>query len=166
MGDRYDVLRPNQITASIASLPSRWRGAFRIDPDLDIDIEDLFTVAAKDGTSLAEHCAAVIAQLGVLRDAIRTTTYPVPETLDDQVAAAVANRGSGPWPSSAREALNAISAELNSLSEQLRLVKTNDWKKAATCGGTSFTVIQLAQGTSRVAADRLRAVEYLVAELT
>ena len=164
MSDRYDTLRPNQIVSSIASLPSRWRDAFRIDPELDI--EDFFTVAAADGTSMAEHCGAVITQLPALRDAIRTTTYPAPEALGDQVAAAIQNLGSGPWPSSAREALNAISEELKALDEQLKLLHTHDWNKAASSGGTSYTVIQLAQGTSRVAADRLRAVERLVEELT
>ena len=90
----------------------------------------------------------------------------MPEPLDEQVPAAVANIGSGPWPSSARDAVNAISTEFKSLDELLKTLKTTDWNKTASCGAASYSVIQLAQATSRVAADRLRDVEKLVADLT
>ena len=118
--------------------------------------------------TIAEHCGAAIAQIDVLALAIRTTLYTSPDPLEDQVVAAVSNAGTGPWPKTAREALNKVSSSLKQLREELELINTSGWNRSATSHleMQSFTVLTLARGSSRVAAERLIAVESLVRELT
>lgn len=147
-------------------MPGRWVDGFRVDPELDI--EDFYTVPGSTGMTIAEHCGAAIAQIDVLALAIRTTLYTSPDPLDDQVVAAVSNAGTGPWPKTAREALNKVSSSLKQLREELELINTSGWNRSATSHleMQSFTVLTLARGSSRVAAERLIAVESLVRELT
>ncbi len=144
-------------------MPRRWKDAFHVGPDENI--EDYFTVVGNAGITIAEHCGATLTQLTLLSNAIRTTCYPAPEPLDDAVKAAAQNLGTGPWPASVREFLNNFGMVTNELAAEIGRVKTNDWKKAASSGGRSLTVMEISQGASRVAAERLRAVELLVREL-
>lgn len=153
-------------------MPRRWKEAIRVDPPKNI--EDYFTVAGTDG-SAAEQVGAVIAQLKILSNAIRTTSYNVPEPLPPEAAVAVENRGSGPWPETAADALAQLREIFTVLEEQLGALKPHDWNKSAnvltgttpvdgvpTPSAQSLTVLQLAQGASRVAADRLPLVERII----
>lgn len=128
------------------------------------NIEDYFAIETDDG-SIAEHMGAAIAQLRILRPALHTTAYNTPEPLDAEVAAAAANLGSGPWPSSAKAGLDEFFAECDAVKEELESIKTRDWSKSTQAGSKSMTLLQIAQGTSRVAADRLAIVERLVRQL-
>ncbi|MFT7475616.1 MAG: hypothetical protein ACI81L_002555 [Verrucomicrobiales bacterium] len=164
MADRYDSLQPSYLIASIASMPRRWKDALRVAPPKNID--DYFSVAGDDGTTAAEHVGATIAQLDLLSSAIRTTSYSIPEPLGSEVAAAVANNGSGPWPATAAEGLAALTSQFEALHEQLTKVSMSDWNKSADSGRTTLTVVALAQGASRVAADRLAVVERTIRTLS
>ena len=70
--DRYEQLQPASIIASIASMQRRWKDAVHVPADKNID--DFFAVETDDG-SIAEHLGAAIAQLRILRPALRTTAY-------------------------------------------------------------------------------------------
>lgn len=129
------------------------------------NIEDLFTTPGPDGTSVAEHTGAAISMIATLQDALRTTTYNVPEALSPEVATAARNAGSGPWPSSAESGLDSLISVFEQLLEQLERLSANDWNKAAESGSESLTVLALTQGASRVAAERLNAVDKIVTSL-
>ncbi len=163
MRDRYESLKPNNLVASMASMPRRWKDAIRVDPPKDI--EDFFNVSTSSGNP-AELVGNVVAQLKILEDAIRTTSYNIPETLPVEAIAAAKNLGSGPWPSSAADARDELTAAFNALEERLRGLNTHDWAKSATVegGGDSLSVLQLAQGASRVAATALPLVERAIRE--
>jgi len=163
MADRYDSLQPSYLIASIASMPRRWKDVLRVAPPKNID--DYFSVAGDDGTTAAEHVGAALAQLELLSNAIRTTSYNIPEPLGSEVAAAVQNDGSGPWPATAAEGLDALTTLFEAMHDQLTKVNTSDWNKSADAGRTTLTVVALAQGASRVAADRLAAVEQTIRTL-
>lgn len=160
--DRYERLAPASLIASISSMPRRWKEAVYVPPDVSID--DFFTVSTDQG-SIAEHFGAAIAQIALLRDAIRTTSYNVPEPLDMGVAAAVANKGSGPWPKNAKSARNELKDQFEKLEGELKELKTTDWNRSADAGNTTLTILALAQGASRVGAERLSIVERLVRSL-
>jgi len=160
--DRYESLPPASIVASISSMQRRWKDAVHV--SVDKNIEDYFTIETDQG-SIAEHLGAAIAQLRVLRHAVRTTSYNMPEELDSEVVSAVANKGSGPWPKSTKEGLAELFEELDALKSELDQISTSGWKKTAKAGNTSLTLIAIAQGASRVAADRLTIVERLVRTL-
>jgi len=163
MSDRYASLNPASLTASIASLPRRWKEALRVPaPD---NIDDVLTVEGPDGT-VAEHLGAAIAQIRILRDAVRTTSYNVPEPLGAEVATAAANRGSGPWPETTKSGLSDLTNELEALLEQLKGLKAHDWNKSADADRTTLSVLQLAQGCSRVGAERLAVAERTIAAVT
>lgn len=161
--DRYDRLMPSALIASISSMNRRWKDAMHVPADKNI--EDYYSIET-DAGSIAEHLGAAIAQLRILRGAIRTTGYNVPQTLEPEVVAAAANTGSGPWPGSAKEAMAEIKEELDAMKAELELIGVRDWKKEAPAGATSLSVLALAQGASRVAADRLNIVERLVRTLS
>lgn len=129
------------------------------------NIDDVFTVAGPDGTSAAEHLGAAISMLTTLADAVRTTTYNVPDQLGTEVAAAVRNVGTGPWPESADAGLSKLIATVEQLHEQLQQLSPSDWNKSADSGTETFTVLALAQGASRVAAERLAAVDRIIGTL-
>lgn len=159
MRDRYETLKPNNLVASMASMPRRWKDAIRVDPPKDI--EQFFNISTADGNP-AELVGAVLAQLKVLDDAIRTTSYNVPEAVPAEAAAAAQNLGSGPWPASASEARDELTKTFGLLEERLRQLHTNDWNKSAPVDGSPgqrLSVIQLAQGAARVAATTLPLVE-------
>lgn len=160
--DRYDRLQPASIVASIASMPRRWKEALHVPPEENID--DYFIVETDQG-SIAEHMGAATAQIRILRGAIRTTTYNNPEPVEAEVVAAAANAGSGPWPSNAKEGLAAFNDEIEKLQAELDNVGVRDWNKTARAGNSSVSLLGLAQGASRVAADRLAIVERLVRAL-
>lgn len=160
--DRYDRLQPSALVASIASMQRRWKDAVHV--PVDKNIEDYFAIETESG-SIAEHIGAAIAQLRILRPALRTTAYNNPEPLDPEVAAAAADLGSGPWPSSTRAGLDELFSELDAIKEELQAINIRDWNKTANAGSTSLTLLQIAQGTSRVAANRLAIVERLVQQL-
>ena len=162
MGDRYDSLQPASLIASMTSMPRRWKDAMRVAPPKSID--DYFTVDGEHG-SAAEHVGAVIAQLSTLSDAIRTTSYNVPEPLTSAVVAAASNTGSGPWPESASAGLAELTSLFETLTTQLEQLNPRDWNKSADAGSTMLTVLALAQGASRVAADRLAIVERTIRTL-
>ncbi len=163
MGDRYDSLQPPSLIASVASMPRRWKEAMHVPPPNNID--DLFTVAGPDGTSAAEHLGATISQLTILIDAIRTTSYNVPESLGTEVAAAVHNAGSGPWPESAQAGVTKLTAVMEQMLRQLQQLTPSDWNKSADSGTETLTVLALAQGASRVAAEGLAAVDRIISAL-
>lgn len=156
MSDRYDSLQPASLIASMASMPRRWNDGLRVSPPKNID--EYFTVAGDRGTA-AEHAGAAIAQLSILRDAIRTTSYNLPESLPTEVVSAAANAASGPWPESAGDALAELTEIFETLEKQLKQLNPRDWNKSADAGSAMMTVLALAQGASRVAADRLAIVE-------
>lgn len=169
MRDRYESLKPNNLIASMSSMPRRWKDAIRVDPPKNID--DYFNVSGSDGNP-AEIVGAVVAQLKILDDAIRTTSYNIPEALPPEAGAAVKNLGTGPWPANAAEARDQLTEAFGNLEARLRQLNTHDWKKSATVlsvttlpdgtqrdSGETLSVLQLAQGASRVAATALPIVE-------
>lgn len=160
--DRYDRLQPASIVASIASMQRRWKDALHVPADKNI--EDFFNVETEDG-SIAEHMGAAIAQLQILRPALRTTSYNVPEPLEPDVATAAANLGSGPWPRSTKDGLTDLFAALDAIKSELEGINVRDWNKTTHAGTTTVSLLAIAQGTSRVAADRLAIVERLVRQL-
>ena len=162
MGDRYDSLQPASLIASMKSMPRRWKDGLRVQPPLNID--DFFSVDGGSG-SAAEHLGAAIVQLTTISEAIRTTSYNVPEALSTEVVTAVSNTGSGPWPSSAKAGLQEITSIVEKLTEQMEQLNPRDWNKSADAGSTMLTVLALAQGASRVAADRLAIVDRTIAAL-
>ena len=146
----------------MTSMPRRWKDAMRVAPPKNID--DYFAVNGEHG-SAAEHLGAVIAQLSTLSDAIRTTSYNVPEPLTSSVVSAASNTGSGPWPQSASAGLAELTDLFETLTGQLQQLNPRDWNKSADAGSTMLTVLALAQGASRVAADRLAIVERTIRTL-
>lgn len=163
MDDRYASLQPPSIIASIASMPRRWKDALRVPAPKNID--EVFTTAGPDGTTAAEHVGAAIAQAQLLSEAIRTTSYNMPQALDPAVAAAVKNVGTGPWPESAEAGLDNLVNTMEGLHAQLEQLTPHDWNKSADAGRETLSIISLAQGASRVAADRLAAVDKIVTAL-
>ncbi len=164
MADRYDTLNPNHIIASVASLPRRWTEGFRV-PD-DVSFGDLFVSVSSDGTCIAEHLGATIAQLDILADALTIACYVTPEPLDTQVSAAMANTGSGSWPASPKEGLEKVLAQFVELQSAIEGVRTSDWNKSVLLGSSTVKVIDITRAVSRVGAERLRAVESLISELS
>ena len=163
MGDRYDSLQPPFLISTISSMPRRWKDALSVPKPKDID--DYFTLTGDDGTA-AEHVGAAIAQLVILREAIRTTSYNIPEPLETSVTAAVDNTGSGPWPPSVDEGLTELTEQFERLLAQLKSLNPSDWNKSADAGNRTLTISALAQGASRVAADRLAIVERTIRTLS
>ena len=163
MSDRYDSLQPPSLIASIASMPRRWKDALHVPAPKTI--EDIHLTPGSDGISVAEHLGATIAMTRILQDAIRTTSYNIPEPLRPEVAAAVQNSGSGPWPETAQVGLASLTAAMEELLDQLKRLSPHDWNKSADAGRETFSILKLAQGASRVAADRLMAVDSLVETL-
>lgn len=163
MGDRYDSLQPPSIIASIASMPRRWKDALHLPAPKNID--EVFSSPGPDGTTVAEHVGAAIAQLQILCDAIRTTSYNVPESLPPEAATAVMNVGSGPWPKSAAAGIDQLLEVVEKLHEQLLLLTPHDWNKSADAGRETLSILRMAQGASRVAADRLGATDRVVSAL-
>jgi hypothetical protein len=163
MGDRYESLQPPSLIASITSMPRRWKEALRVPAPKNID--DVFSAPGPDGTSVAEHMGAAISMITTLQNAVRTTSYNVPEPLSPEVATAARNAGSGPWPPSADVALSELNTAMEQLLEQLEQLSASDWNKSADAGRESLTVLALTQGASRVAAERLSAVDKIVASL-
>ncbi len=159
----------------MASMPRRWRDAIRVDPPKNV--EDFFTLPGSSGISAAEHTGAVIAQLTILSNAIRTTSYNVPEALAPEAAAASINAGSGPWPDTAADGLAQLDAIFEQIEAQLKQLNTHDWNKSAKVqaagtpadgapGVDSLTVLALAQGASRVAAEHLPLAERVLREVS
>lgn len=164
MGDRYDSLQPPSLIASIASMPRRWKEALHVPPPKSID--EIFTEVGPDGTSAAEQMGAVIAMTTAISNAIRTTSYNVPEPLEPGAATAVHNAGTGPWPASAHDGLAVLTSLMEDLLEQLQQLSPSDWNRSADAGSETFTVLTLAQGASRVAAEGLGTVDRIVRALT
>jgi len=169
MRDRYDSLKPTTVIASIASMQQRWKDAIRVEKPKNI--EDYYSVAGPNG-SAAEHIGAVVAQLAVLSNAIRTTSYNVPEPIAPEAASAAKNLGSGPWAATATEGMAQLQASFEELLARLKQLNPHDWNKSANVltgaapvdgvsprSSESLTVLQLAQGASRVAAERLPLAE-------
>lgn len=129
------------------------------------NVDEVFTIAGPDGTSAAEHLGAAISMITILVDAVRTTSYNVPEPLGPEVATAVHNAGSGPWPDSAETGVSSLTTTTEQLLEQLQQLSPSDWNKSADSGTETFTVLALAQGASRVAAERLAAVDRIIGGL-
>jgi hypothetical protein len=163
MSDRYDSLQPPSLIASIASMPRRWKDALHVPAPKNI--EDSYLTPGGDGLSVAEHLGATIVMIQILQDAIRTTSYNIPEPLRLEVATAVRNNGSGPWPETAEAGLNTLSTAMEELLDQLKGLSPHDWNKSADAGRETLSILKLAQGASRVAADRLMAVDSLVETL-
>lgn len=157
MGDRYDSLQPPNLIAAIKSMPRRWADALYVAPPKNI--EDFFAEVGPDGVSAAEDAGATLALVGILQDAIRTTSYNSPEALGSEVVAAMANNGSGPWPPSAADATESIEALMESLAERLDALHTSDWGKSASTPDGSVTLTELLRGAVRVAAERLARAE-------
>jgi len=169
MQDRYDSLKPTMVISSVASMQQRWKDAIRVDPPKNI--EDYFSVEGPDG-SAAEHVGAVIAQIGAISNAIRTTSYNVPEPIASEAAAAVQNKGTGPWAASAADGLANLQTTFEELLARLKQLNPNDWNKSAKVltgaapadgvsqeSGQMLNILQLARGATRVAAERLPIVE-------
>lgn len=154
--DRYDALLPASLIASMASMPRRWKDAMHLPPPKSA--EDYFTLEGPDGTP-AEHLGAAIAQLRLINDAIRTTSYNVPESVGPDVQSAVADQGSGPWPSSAHGGLSDLVEQFEAIGERLGALSASDWNKSASAPSGNLTVLAIAQGASRVAANRLAIFE-------
>lgn len=163
MPDRYESLQPPSLIASIASMPRRWKEALHVPAPKSI--EDVFTMEGPDGTSAAEHLGAAIASSATLLGALRTTSYNIPEPLGADVASAAHNAGSGPWPKTAADGLAELTSTLEATLAKLQELTPSDWNKSADAGNESFTVLALAQGASRVAADRLAAVDRIISTL-
>jgi len=169
--DRYDRLNYQATVSTIGSMPRRWKDALYVQPPKNI--EDYFSVEGPEGT-MAEHVGAAIAQIRVLRGAVRTTSYNVPDPLEPEVLVAVGDKGSGPWPKSANEGLTDLLAEYEALKAEFDNLKPSDWNKSAdlkpqdgdkTAHGRSFTIVDLARAVSRVSAERLGKVERTVRKL-
>ncbi len=141
-------------------MPRRWKDALHLPPPKNID--DVFTTAGPDGISAAEDAGAVLAQVAVLADAIRTTSYNQPEALGAEVVSALRNAGSGPWPSTAGAALENLTSMFENLSGRLGDLRPADWNKSASTPEGSITLIELVRAVARVSADRLARVERTV----
>lgn len=141
-------------------MPRRWKEVMHVPAPKNID--EVFTDAGPDGTTAAEHLGAAISMVTILVDAVRTTSYNVPEPLGPEVATAVQNAGSGPWPDSAHDGLSSLTTTMERLHEQLQQLSPSDWNKSADSGNETFTVLALAQGASRVGAERLAAVDRII----
>lgn len=168
MSDRYDQLLPPSLTATIGSMPRRWKEALYLPPPKSID--DVFTEADPNGICVAEEAGAMLAMLAVLEPAIRTTSYNDPELLTTEVQAAVKNDGAGPWPSSAKDALQSIEERFESLIDLVNSLNPRDWTKSASIKSPTgpsvsgrLTMTELIQGASRVSAERLARAEKAVA---
>ena len=157
MGDRYDSLHPPNLIAALRSMPRRWTDALHVPAPKNI--EDFFTVPGPDDVSAAEDTGATLALVSILETAIRTTSYNTPEALGSDVVGAMANTGSGPWPTSASAALDSIEALMEGVAERLEKLNTNDWGKTASTPQGSVTLTDLARGAVRVTADRLARTE-------
>jgi len=160
--DRYDGLLPKSLIASMASMPRRWKDALKLPPPKSV--EDYFTLEGEAGTP-AEHLGAAIAQLRLIGEAIRTTSYNVPESLGAEVTSAVDDQSSGPWPSSAHGGLDDLVELCEGIEARLSDLSAGDWNKSASTPGGDLTILALAQGASRVAANRLAIFERTVRAL-
>ena len=160
MSDRYDSLQPPHIISTLRSMPRRWKSALYVAPPKDID--ELFGKAIGDHPSAAEHSGAALAQLTILFDAIRTTGYSVPEPLGPEVQSALADKGSGPWPADAAEAIQSIGDTCEALADRLDALAPADWMRST----EGITVNDLARGAARVSAERLRQAERMIERLS
>lgn len=153
MADRYDKLNHNNLMASVGSMSRRWNDDIYVAPPQNL--EDFFAVEGPDGMTIADEMGATIAQVTILNEAVRTTSYIEPEPLPEFTIEAIADQLDGPRPASAAAGLSkitAINVEAYGRLTDLRLV---DWKKEATWGSHVVSITDLARGVSRVNAERL-----------
>lgn len=144
-------------------MPRRYKDALTLPPDEDIN--ELLTKPGADGSTIAEHLGAAVALVDILAKAARTTGYLTPEPLDMTVESAMQNSGSGPWPSTAKQAQKQIEELVEDLTKRLAEMPSSSWSRTAPSPSGSASVSQLTQGVVRVLAERLAAVERTVAQV-
>jgi len=164
MTDQYDRLQPPFIVSSIRSMPRRWKKAMHVRPPKNV--EDFYTVETDDGRTAAGDVGAALTQVRLLADAIRTTSYNVPETLGPEVETAIRDAGSGPWPPSASDALEQMESLMNDLGDRLEALQPQDWAKRAKTPTGEVSLQQLGQATTRVLATRLARVDRTIREVS
>ena len=153
MADRYDKLNHNTLMASIGSMSRRWNDDIYLAPPQNL--EDFFTQEGPEGITIADEMGATVAQITILNEAVRNTSYIDPEPLPELVIEAMANKLDGQRPASAAAGLSkimALNVEVYGRFTELRLV---DWKKEAAWGSHVVSITDLARGVSRVNAERL-----------
>jgi hypothetical protein len=165
MSDQYDRLQPPFIISSIRSMPRRWKEALHVHPPKNID--DFYSEPGPTGESAASDVGAALEQVRVLADAIRTTSYNVPEALGGEVETAMKDAGTGPWPPTAGEALHDMERLMEDLGDRLESLQPHDWaKRASTPSGSDVSVEQLGQATTRVLATRLARVAQTIRQVS
>ena len=159
MSDRYDLLLPPDLISTIKSMPRRWSAALY---PASTATDDTFTRPGGDGLSAAQHTGAMLAQVGVLADAIRATSFDRDEVLGPEILAAVADKGAGPEASSVGTALKEIDAAMDALAAKLESLSTSDWNTDARTVDGTITLVSLVQGAARVVVERLRKAELAI----
>ncbi len=148
--------------ASVGSMSRRWSEAIRVAPPKNI--EEYFTVAAPNGLVLADEMGAAIAQLSILTNAIRTTSYLEPDPLPEGSVQAMRNELDGDRPPSATAGLTQLTTLNDEIYGRLKDLRMADWKNEATSGSETISITDFAKGVSRVNAERLaRATRTLAA---
>ena len=159
MSDRYDLLLPPDLISTIKSMPRRWSAALYL---ASTATDDTFTRPGADGLSAAQHTGAMLAQIDMLTEAIRATSFNRDEVLGSETLAAMADEGSGPEASSVDAGLKAIDAAMDALAAKLESLSTSDWNTDARTVDGTVTLVSLVQGAARVAAERLRKTELAI----
>lgn len=159
MSDRYDLLLPPDLISTIKSMPRRWSAALYVASTAS---DDTFTQPGPDGMSAAQHTGAMLAQVDVLAEAIRSTSFNREEVLGPDVVAAMADEGSGPEAPSVSASLKAIDGAMDALAVKLESLTTSDWNAEARTVDGTVTLLSLVQGAARVAVERLRKTEKAV----
>lgn len=153
MTDRYDTLNHNTLMASIGSMSRRWKEAIYVAPPENI--EDFFTLESPDGLVLADEMGAAIAQVTILANAIRTTSYVESEPLPDLAIEAMQDELDGDRPPSAGAAIAAITSINDEVYGRLKDLRMVAWKNESTGESRTVSITDLAKGVSRVNAERL-----------
>jgi len=159
MSDRYDLLLPPDLISTIKSMPRRWSAALYL---ASAASDDSFTRPGADGLSAAQHTGIMLAQVDVLAEAIRATSFNRDEVLGEEVLAAMADNGSDHEAASVGDALNAIERAMDALAAKLESLTTSDWNTEARTVDGTVTLVSLVQGAARVAVERLRKTEQAI----
>jgi hypothetical protein len=165
-GDRYASLAPANVAAALRSMPRRHREVLHGDPPLDPDKDLLAPSPAGDGRSILDVVVDTVRTLSVLQRALERTVLSDRPVLHRGVL----DRRARDWSDHPATTLDYELGQLDDVTEsfaaRIDAVAPGDWLRSATLtGGADVTAVELAREAARTAAENLRIIERIVADL-
>ena len=107
-------------------------------------------------SGVGAEIGSMMAQLAVIDDAVRSTTWNDPPRLGSDVVAAIADTAEGPDVASAHEALDRIEHLTTTLADRLDAMALDEWNRTAESDQGPLSINELAQGA--VSPDNARSI--------